>query len=238
MYVQAQQGYRIKPINTASLGIEFKNEEIFKCLSDTGATFEEVDDPAETAAELIADGEIVAWFQGRAEVGPRALGNRSLLALPSDKNMRQRINMVIKKREWWRPLAASMAEEDAEIYIKAKGPLPYMVVTAEIIPSLAEQFKSAIHEDGTTRPQTVSIENNRIYYELLMNMKKKTGHALVLDTSLNGPDEPIVSSPLDALKFLRTSQVDKMVIGNFLVKNPTQDSRDLNELRVYENLRT
>jgi len=238
MYVQAQQGYRIKSINTASLGIEFKNEEVFKHLTDTGVSFEEVNDPAETAAELIANGETVAWFQGRAEVGPRALGNRSLLALPSDKNMRHRINMVIKKREWWRPLAASMAEEDAEIYIKGKGPLPYMIVTAEIIHSVAEQFKSAIHEDGTTRPQTVNTENNRIYYELLMSMKKRTGHALVLDTSLNGPDEPIVSSPLDALKFFSTSRVDKMVIGNFLVKKPTPDSRDSIELEVYENFRT
>lgn len=218
MYVAAQHGFEIEPLHTASLGIEFSNEEIAKQLSDAGANFREIENPAEEASSLIAAGETVAWFQGRAEVGPRALGNRSLLALPSEKSMRERINRVIKKREWWRPLAASLLEEDAPTYIRTIRALPYMIVTAEIAPIFKNEFKSAIHEDGTTRPQTVNPQNNSIYYELLRKLKQKTGHGIVLDTSLNGQDEPIVSSPLDALKFFTTSQTDKMVIGNFVVK--------------------
>lgn len=217
MYVLAEHGFTIEPMQTASLGIAFSNEEILHSLSDAGVSINKIENPAETAADLIANGEVVAWFQGRAEVGPRALGNRSLLALPSDKTMREKINKIIKKREWWRPLAASIIEEEAQTYIEGKTPLPYMIVTAKIVPSFREEFKSAIHEDGTTRPQTVNPQNNSIYYNLLKNLKRKTGHGVVLDTSLNGQDEPIVSSPIDALKFFNTSQVDKMVIGNFVV---------------------
>lgn len=218
MYAAAQHGFEIEPLQTASLGIEFSNEEIGKQLLEAGIRFQQTDDPAETAAELIASRQTVAWFQGRAEVGPRALGNRSLLALPSDTTMRERINSIIKKREWWRPLAASFLEEDALTYISTKKPLSYMIVTAEVSSLFKKEFRSAMHKDGTTRPQTVNPSNNKIYYDLLTKLKKNTGHGVVLNTSLNGQDEPIVSSPLDVIKLFATSPIDAMVIGNFVVK--------------------
>jgi carbamoyltransferase len=180
--------------------------------------FRASDDPAADAATLIADQKIVAWFQGRMEFGPRALGARSLLADPSTEVMRKRVNRI-KRREQFRPFGPSVLAEHIGDLFTDPPPSPFMsftLPTADRAPIVA-----ATHIDGTSRPQTVTA-NGTAYRRLIEQVFARTGVPAVLNTSLNAGWEPIVASPDQALGFFFASATDALVINNFVVTKDEQ----------------
>lgn len=162
----------------------------------------------EIATELAA-GKIVGWFQGRGEVGPRALGNSSLLADPRSPTHRDYINLKIKKREWFRPFAPSVLAECSGDWFDFDGPSPFMLHTAKV---KSAEIPAVTHVDGTARMQTVSRDMNPNYYDLIARFRDLTGMPMLLNTSFNGPGEPIVTRPEDALRFWKTTPIDLMVV--------------------------
>ena len=168
------------------------------------------------AAKEIADGSVVGWFQGKSEWGPRALGNRSILANPSIKNMKDEINYKIKKRESFRPFAPSVLEEDVselfEYFVKS----PYMMDVVPFKKKYHSKLPSVVHVDGTGRLQTVSPLLNKLYYDLIKAVKRHTGYGVVLNTSFN-ENEPIVNAPIEALNCFNRTELDALYIGQFKV---------------------
>jgi carbamoyltransferase len=152
------------------------------------------------------------------EFGPRALGARSILANPQMKEMQDIVNKKIKFRESFRPFCPSVLEEDAaEFFIGKKMEAPYMTVTYDVKPDKISKIPAVTHIDNTARIQTVNQQQNPLYYNLLQELKKKTGIGVVLNTSFNVDNEPIVSSPRDAVATFHGSGLDALVIGNFLL---------------------
>ena len=166
-------------------------------------------------AECISQGGIAAWYQGRAEFGPRALGNRSILADPRKAEMRDIINSRVKRREWFRPLAPSVLAEYSNDWFDFAGDSPFMLHTSRV--KRADQIPAVTHIDGTARHQTIRREDNPTYYELIDAFHKLTGVPLVLNTSLNGHDEPLVESPDDAKKFFDRSEVNILVVNDRMI---------------------
>ena len=145
-------------------------------------------------AQMLADGAIIGWFQGRMEFGPRALGNRSFIADPRRGDMRELLNKKVKLREWFRPLAPSMKEEvSAEIFGRPHHD-PFMITVLHVAENSRERFPAVVHVDGTARPQTVSRKTNPRYWQLITEFEKLTGCPMVLNTSFN-IQEPIVCRP-------------------------------------------
>jgi carbamoyltransferase len=170
----------------------------------------------ETAAHL-AEGKIIGWFQGRSEVGPRALGCRSILGNPSDPTMKDRMNNQVKHREPWRPFAPSILEEEMARYIREPIPSPFMILAFDTRSETREEIISAIHVDGTCRPQTVSRSTNPRYWELINAFRSITGVPAVLNTSFNVAGQPIVNSPFEAIDTFLNCGMDMLAIGDYLV---------------------
>jgi len=170
------------------------------------------------AAEL-AHGRLVFWFQGRMEWGPRALGNRSLLADPRREDMRELINAKVKLREPFRPFAPSVLEERAGDYFDGPFPSPFMLFTFAALPSAKGVIPAVVHVDGTSRIQTVDRHANPRFRQLIESFERETGVPVLLNTSFN-VDEPIVCHPDEAVRCFLRSQVDWLVLENLLVKRP------------------
>jgi carbamoyltransferase len=167
-------------------------------------------------AAIIADGKILGWFQGRAEWGPRALGNRSIVADPRRPEMKEILNQRIKHREIFRPFAPSILAEATGEYFEKSHPSPFMTLAYSVRPEKREKIPAPTHVDGTGRLQTVTREANPRYHALITAFHKLTGVPVVLNTSFND-NEPIVCRPEEALDcFLRT-QMDALVLGDFLI---------------------
>lgn len=164
------------------------------------------------AAKAIADGKIVGWFQGASECGPRALGNRSLLADPRNPEMKDIINSRVKFREAFRPFAPSVLFEFQQEYFDLDIPSPYMLIVADIWPVKRKVIPAVTHIDGTGRLQTVLKDMNPTYYELISHFYKLTGVPIVLNTSFNINKEPIVETPKDAVKCFLNSDFDELYI--------------------------
>ena len=169
-------------------------------------------------AQLIAAGKIVAWVQGRAEFGSRALGNRSILADPRDLAMKDRINAVVKYREGFRPFAPSILAEDAADYFHNYQETPYMERTLVFKEDKKSEVPAVVHQDNTGRLQTVRKDWNPRYHSLISEFKKLTGTPIVLNTSLNIMGKPIVHTLEDALGVFLTSGLDVLVINSYLIK--------------------
>jgi carbamoyltransferase len=169
------------------------------------------------AADLMAAGRILGWMQGRAELGPRALGNRSILADPRSEPMRDRINSIVKFREWYRPLAPAILHEFGHEYFEEYQESPYMERTLRFRPEMRDRVPAVVHRDGTGRLQTVKQEWNPLFYQLIRTFYEKTGVPLLLNTSLNVMGKPIVHSEQDALNVLLFTALDHMVIGLYLI---------------------
>ena len=166
----------------------------------------------DAVAAALAAGKVIGWFQGRSEFGPRALGNRSILADPRNPGMRDRINNDIKKREWFRPFAPIVLADRASEWFDFDRESPFMLFTARVLdPDLVPAIS---HIDGSARPQTVTPSSNGPVYDLIQRFYGLTGVPMLLNTSLNGGGEPLVETPEDALRFWQTTPVDLMVIGN------------------------
>ena len=162
-------------------------------------------------AKSIHEGKVVAWFQGGSEFGPRALGNRSFLANPTLPEMRDYINFQIKNREWYRPFAPAVCLEDVNKYFDIEGESPYMLKICNVI---TNKLPSVTHVDGTARVQTVRKEDNPKFYEILREFEKYSGVPVLLNTSLNLSDEPIVETPQDAIRLFERSKTDILVIND------------------------
>ena len=168
-----------------------------------------------TVAELINAQNIVAWFQGRMEFGARALGNRSILASPRDPKMRERLNYVIKKREGFRPFAPSVIQDKASLFFDMKEPVPHM---NQVVKAKVNFLPAATHIDGTCRVQTVTKEQNIRYYKLIEEIGRQSKIPVVLNTSFNLKDQTITISPEQAIQRFINSDINYLVINNFLIK--------------------
>ena len=203
------------------LGPEFSDAEIEQALAkEPTLRYERVSDPSLAAAQLVADKKIVGWFQGRMEYGPRALGNRSILADPSDASINKWLNTRMKRTEFM-PFAPSCLYEAADEVFEIeketmKFPAEFMTITFSVRREWREKIAAVTHVDGTARPQLVRQEVNPKYYALLTEYKKLTGLPLLINTSFNVHEEPIVCKPEEAIKSLVNGVVDALVIGDFV----------------------
>ena len=198
-------------------GPEYGNEEIEECLKIAKVKYKKCDDICKEVAKLLANGKIVGWFQGKMEVGPRALGNRSILATPCDESIRDMINNRVKFREPWRPLAPSILAEYASEYLENAYPSPFMILAFKVKKAKIKQIAGVVHVDGTCRPQTVERSVNPKFWQLINEFRKLTGIPLVLNTSFNLRGKPIVCTPREAIATFFSCGMDYLAIGDFLV---------------------
>ena len=200
------------------LGSSYTNAEIEAILKQINASYIQTDNVAKETAKLLSENKVVAWFQGKMEAGPRALGSRSILASPVTAEMQTHINVNIKDRETWRPFAASMLYDKKDLYVVQSKEAPYMAISYEVKPEMAKKIPAAIHVDNTTRPQFVKKNENEKYWNLINNFGELTGTYAILNTSFNTNEEPLVESPRQALKAFYGSAIDYLSIGDFIVR--------------------
>jgi carbamoyltransferase len=200
------------------LGNECSDAEIEKALAMYKIHATRVAEPATVAAEMLANGKILGWVQGRMEFGPRALGSRSILADPRDPAMSAKVNNAVKFREWWRPFAPSLLSEAAGEFLESATDSPFMVLTAQVKPEKRSVIPSVTHVDGSARPQTVKRDVNPLYWQLIHEFGQRTGVPVIMNTSFNLRGEPIVSTPTDAIRTFFSSGMDALVLGSFLVE--------------------
>ena len=215
----ALDGRRPAPMQTAALGTAISNDIARDLCSQLGLNHFAPADPLESAAEMILDGRICAFVRGRFEWGPRALGQRSLLASPAKPEMRDRINHVVKKREPFRPFApAALADAAGGWFTEHDNDMtPFMTSTARVVEARAEDLGAVRHVDGTARVQTVTEASAPDLCGLLRRMEARGAPPIVLNTSLNGAGEPIVGQESDALAFFLSHPIDTMVLGDLVV---------------------
>jgi len=207
-----------KPMRHGYWGPCFEDDAIESALRTYKLRYAKVPDPASSAAELLSQGRILGWFQGRMEFGPRALGSRSILADSRDPEMNAKVNNAVKFREWWRPFAPSVKKEAAGEYLESATDSPFMILTAQVRPEKRGVIPSVTHVDGSARPQTVEKEINPLYWRLIDEFGKSTGVPVILNTSFNLRGEAIVHTPTDAIRTFFSSGMDALVIGSFLVE--------------------
>jgi carbamoyltransferase len=207
-----------KPMRHGYWGPSFGDEAIESALRTYKLRYTRLADPASNAAELLSQGKILGWFQGRMEFGPRALGNRSILADPRDPEMNAKVNNAVKFREWWRPFAPSFKKEAAGEYLESATDSPFMIVTAQVRPEKRRVIPSVTHVDGSARPQTVEKEINPLYWKLIDEFGKRTGVPVIMNTSFNLRGEAIVHTPTDAIRTFFSSGMDALIMGSFLAE--------------------
>lgn len=207
-----------QPLRQLYYGPGYGTEEIEAALQATHMPYRRVEDPAGTAARLLAENKIVGWYQGRMEFGPRALGNRSILGDPRREDMKDRINAAIKFREPFRPFAPSVLAERASEYFTDIEDSPFMILVTDVRPEKRAVVPAITHVDGTGRLHTVERETNPLYWQLIHAFGELTGVPMVLNTSFNVRGQPIVNTPPEALATFYTSGLDALVIDTFLVE--------------------
>jgi carbamoyltransferase len=211
-------GWRRRPrMEHLYLGPGYTNDEIDRVLRDARLTHVVLPDIEPVVAQLLARGFVVGWFQGRMEFGPRALGNRSILADPRDAATRDRVNASVKFREEWRPFAPACLQERAAEYFEPSAEGPYMIVTFTVRPEKRGIIPAVTHVDGSARVQTVRRESNPRFWQLIEEFGRVTGVPVVLNTSFNLRGEPIVCTPQDALRTYFTSGLDFLALGDCLL---------------------
>ena len=226
------------------LGPAFDDNDIKAVLDAYGAVYERMDDDAliSSVADALAADDIVGWFQGRMEFGPRALGNRSILGNPASASMQKTLNMKIKYRESFRPFAPAVLKEDARTFFQFDGDSPYMLIVAPVLNehrlalSEADKSKTGLdrlnvvraklpaitHVDYSARIQTVTPDSNKRFYDLINAFKDRTGNGVLVNTSFNVRDEPVVCSPEDAYRCFMATEMDMLAVGNFVLRKGEQ----------------
>jgi carbamoyltransferase len=199
-------------------GPDTRTDDVRAALRRAKATWRETDDPAKSAAEIVASGRIVGWYQGRAEIGPRALGNRSILCDARRLDAKEVLNRDVKHREPFRPFAPACALEDAGRWFESGKPNPFMLKVWQVLPHARPLLPAITHVDGSARLQTVAPAENALFHRLLVETGRRTGTPCVVNTSFNIRGEPIVNSPLDALKCYFTTGLDALVIDRFVLE--------------------
>jgi carbamoyltransferase len=216
-HLKVTGGLKRQPMETALLGADYTDAEIETAIRCQGLEPKRVENPSIVAAELLSEGKVIGWYQGRFEFGQRALGARSILADPRKAEMKEIINRKVKFREPFRPFAPSVLEERVSEFFHCSHSVPFMT---EVYP-VREEKKAIIpavtHEDGTARLQTVSKKVNRPYWELIHHFGERTGVPVVLNTSFNVKGQPIVNTPGQAVETFLNTDIDALVCGNYLV---------------------
>ena len=199
------------------VGPSYSDEDIIKFLDSNNIKYEKFEKQSllKKTAQLISTGNIVGWYQGKMEWGPRALGNRSILADPRNASMKDILNEKIKHRESFRPFAPSVLEEYASDFFDIDIPSPYMLIVAKV--KKPEIIPAVTHVDGTSRLQTVSNDANPLYYDLINEFYKITGVPVIINTSMNVMGEPIVNTPEQAFQMIVKTDMDCLVMGNNLI---------------------
>ena len=238
-----------KPLSTADgmrggyLGPEYSDEEIRSFLDSINAKYEQPDKEEffRSVAGSLADEKIVGWFQGRMEFGPRALGNRSILGDARSESMQKVLNLKIKYRESFRPFAPAVLREDVGQYFGMEGESPYMLIVAPVneerrtavepaeevrgidkLNQIRSDIPAVTHVDHSARIQTVTEDTNPEFRQLLEEFKRQTGYGLLVNTSFNVRDEPIVCSPKDAWRCFMGTEMDVLAIGSFILRKENQ----------------
>lgn len=207
----------VQPMPTAALGRGWSDEELRGWLERAAIPYEEPDDIAETVAEELSRDGVVAWFQGRSEFGPRALGHRSLLAHPGEADNLERLNAV-KGREEFRPVAPMVLTERAAELFDGPVPSPYMLFVHDVAQEWRERIPAVVHVDGTARIQTVDSATEPLVARMLTAFERRTGLPVVVNTSLNTAGRPMVDDPRDALECFGSAPVDLLALGPFAVR--------------------
>jgi carbamoyltransferase len=228
----------------AYLGPEYSDGDIRKTLESFGAVFEEMTDDAlfPYVAKKLSSENIVGWFQGRMEFGPRSLGNRSILGDPHSAAMQQTLNLKIKYRESFRPFAPAVLGEEVRDYFDLDTASPYMLLVSDVnkdklleldshdqaktgfdkLTVVRSDVPAITHVDNSARVQTVHMETNPRFHRLLSCFKQETGRSVLVNTSFNVRDEPIVCSPEDAYKCFMATEMDVLVLGNYVLAKEQQ----------------
>lgn len=211
---QPRRGYAMK---NAYLGHEFSAAQIRSALDEAGLVYSSHDRESllDSVSSYIESGAVVGWFQGRMEWGPRALGNRSILAHPGLPDMKDTLNARIKHREWFRPFAPSIMEEFQHEYFEYDHPSPFMLHVYRIRPEKRDELCAVNHVDDTGRLQSVARDENPLYYDLIDAFRRRTGIPVILNTSFN-ENEPIVCEPRQAIDCFKRTKMDVLAIGPFL----------------------
>ncbi|GAB4222704.1 MAG: carbamoyltransferase [Gammaproteobacteria bacterium] len=218
-YVAQQQGEVVKPQHHTYLGPHYTTEQCIEACRQHHARpqWKKLDDVPREAAHILAEGHPLAWFQGRMEFGPRALGNRSILGHPAHPGIADRINAQIKFRERWRPFCPSMLDTVAPAILQTEHPAPYMTFSFAVNDEWKQKIPEVVHEDGTVRAQVVTADTNPRYYELIKQLADLGGHGVILNTSLNRRGEPMVCSPTDALNMFYGCDLQYLIMEDVLI---------------------
>jgi carbamoyltransferase len=219
VHVAWQLGDPVRPMRTAALGRGWSDDELAAWLEGAGVVHERPDELADTVAEVLAADGVVAWFQGRSEYGPRALGHRSLLADPRDPATTARLNEV-KGREGFRPVAPMVLAERADELFAGRLPSPHMLFAHRVAPAWRDRIPAVVHVDGTARIQTVDRREEPLVAGLLDRFEERTGVPVLVNTSLNMAGRPIVDDPRDALECFGSAPIDLLAMGPFVVRRP------------------
>ncbi|WP_299160595.1 carbamoyltransferase C-terminal domain-containing protein [uncultured Eudoraea sp.] len=199
------------------VGTCYTNEEIEMVLKGAKLNYEYFEDIAEKASSLLEKGKIIGWFQGKMEIGPRALGSRSILANPTFPDMKDKINSEVKFREAYRPFAPSIILEAKNDYFDIEVEAPFMLKVCSVLKDKQTIIPAVTHVDGSARLQTVNRELHPRYYDVIKKLGDKTGVPVVLNTSFNIQGEPMVESPKDAIRCFFSTGLDALVIGNYFL---------------------
>ncbi|NBC17808.1 MAG: carbamoyltransferase [Bacteroidetes bacterium] len=203
------------------------DDEVEATLEQYGLAYESLPDAPRRAAELLAEGQLLGWFQGAMEFGQRALGNRSILADPRDASVKDAVNRAVKYREAFRPFAPAVLAERALDFFEMSGGerVPFMEKVVPVRPAMQSQIPAVVHADGTGRVQTVQRSENALFYDLIEHFEALTGVPVVLNTSFNLNGEPIVCTPTDAIRTFYSCGLDALILGDYLIQKPPTAGR-------------
>jgi carbamoyltransferase len=221
---QAGKKYEPEVIRDVYFGNEYEENHIIQALETSGLKFEHLPGRLETAvAEKLAEGKVVARFNGRMEYGPRALGNRSILYQPGDPSVNDWLNELLRRTEFMPFAPSTLCEEATRLFENTSGGLDtarFMTITFHCTPWMRERCSGVVHVDGTARPQLVRKEDNPSYWKIIDEYRQLTGVPVIINTSFNIHEEPIVRTPADAIRAFLDSGLDYLAIGNFLAVGP------------------
>jgi carbamoyltransferase len=198
-------------------GDAFDDKEIESALKESKLPYRRSTNLVEEVAAMLHAGKIVGWFQGRMEVGARALGGRSILASPLFPNMTDKLNLEVKHRENWRPFCPSLPIDDYSRYFDFGKDTDFMITAFPVKEEVRKFIPSCVHVDGTARPQTVRRECHPKFYDLLKSFGRLSGHPVLINTSFNIQGEPVICTPRDALRCFGGTGLDVLAMGDYLV---------------------
>jgi len=207
-------------MRSALWGPQYDDDQILKALNEAKLQYRRSDDISRDVARLIANGKIVGWFQGRLEWGPRALGSRSILADPTREDMKDIVNRWVKHREDFRPFAPAILEERVNEYFEYLEDDPFMIFVVPVKKDKRKEIPAVTHVDGTARPQTVAKETNPLYWQVIKEFESITGVPVILNTSFNVRGEPIVNTPVEAIRCFYGTGIDVLAIGDYIIEKP------------------